>query len=162
MEQEVDEGSLRFAENHLLRIGNQPDACNTRILHYLRYAFNPLKKLLHIGEIAVTRKFHWRDTIGKGTNGLQESALPRKYVFHIPVERGWHTDKSKRFGSRRTIQHDGIVAAFTPVLVDIHHRAQLFHSRQNSHFFSFDSGAPGGAKNEKNIRRDSPPIALDL
>ena len=70
--------------------------------------------------------------------------------------------KRMRFGGRRTIEHDHVITAFAPELVDVHHGAQLFHAGQDGQFFRFDVADAGGAQDGNHVGGDLAPVPLDL
>src|ERR1035441_1901506 len=60
------------------------------------------------------------------------------------------------------LNHDGVLIFHPPVLIDIHHGAQLFHAGQNGEFFRLDTADARGAQHGAYIGGDFLPVALDL
>ena len=83
-------------------------------------------------------------------------------MLHVPVERGGHADEAEALGGGRAVEHDDVVAALAPVLVDVHHGAQLFHAGQDGEFVRLDTAEPGGAQDAGDVGGDLLPVAVDL
>jgi hypothetical protein len=83
-------------------------------------------------------------------------------VLHVPVERGRHAYESHGFSGGRAIQHNDVVTLLAPKLVDVHHRAELFHTRQNGQFLGFHIADPRGAQHGNHVRGDLAPVPLNL
>ena len=78
VQREIDEGALRFAQHHALRIGDQADAGDLGIFQQLADAVEAAEQILDVGEVAVGGQFHRRDAIGERPHGLQDAALERE------------------------------------------------------------------------------------
>ena len=70
--------------------------------------------------------------------------------------------KRMRFGGGRGVEHDHVVALLAPVLVDVHHRAELFHARKNREFLGLHAADAGRAQHRAHVGRDLLPVPLDL
>ena len=133
-----------------------------RIFHDFVNAFEFLEEIADVDEVAVGGQLERRDAIGDGADGFQQIPLKGKNVLHVPVERGGHADEAQRFGGRRGVEHDHVVALLAPVLVDVHHGAELFHAGKNGEFLGFHAADAGGAQHGTDVGRDLLPVALDL
>ena len=83
-------------------------------------------------------------------------------MLHVPIECRWHTDKAHRFGSRRGIEHNDVVALFAAILVYVHHGAQFFHAGQDRKFLCLHTADASGAQHRCDIRGNFLPMALDF
>jgi hypothetical protein len=83
-------------------------------------------------------------------------------MFHVPLERGRHTDEAQGFRRGRAIQHDDVVSAFAAELVDIHHGSQLFHAGQDGQLLGLDVADPGGAQYRGDVGGDLAPVPFDF
>ena len=162
VKREVDEGSLRFAQDHFFGIGDEADAGDFRIFEESVHAFEFVEEIADVDEIAVRGQVEGRDAIGDGADGLQEIPLKGKDVLHIPIESGGHADEAQRFGGGSGIEDDDVVTLLAAVLVDVHHRAELFHAGKDGEFFGFDSADAGSAEDGTDVGGDFLPVALDL
>ncbi len=162
VQREIDECPLRFAQHHFLGIGDQPDAGDLRIFEQFRNPFQSPEQLLDIAEVAVRGQLHRRNAIGHRPHGFENSALEREDVLHVPFERGGHADEAHGFGGGRAIEHDHLVTPLAPVLIHVHHRAQLFHAGQNGQLLGLHVADAGGAQDGNHIGGDLAPVPLDL
>ena len=132
------------------------------IFQQLRDAFQAAEQILDIGEVAIGRQFHRRNPIRHRPHGFEYSALEREDVLHVPFERGRHADEAHGFGGRRAIQHDHLVMPLAPVLIHVHHGAQLFHARQDGQLFGLHVADAGGAQHRDDVSGNLAPMPLDL
>src|SRR6201987_879448 len=117
---------------------------------------------MDIREITVGRQFKRGDTIGNRTDGFKQGTLERKDMLHIPVQRGGHANETHGFSSRRCIEYDDVVAVLAAIQVDVHHGAELFHSRQNGQFFRFDVADSRRTQYRNDVGGDLLPVTLDF
>ena len=162
MQRKVDERALGLAQHHLLGIGDQPDAGDLGIFQQLGDAFQASEQILDVGEVAVGGQFHRRNPVGHRPHGLEQPALEREDVLHVPFERGGHADEAHGFGGGRAIEHDHVVALLAPELVDVHHGAQLFHAGQDGQLFGLHVADAGGAQHGDHVGGNLAPVPLDL
>ena len=133
-----------------------------RIFQEVVNAFELVKEIADVDEVAVRGEVEGRDAIGDGAHGFQQIPLKRKNVLHVPIERGGHADEAEGFGGGSGVEDDDVVALLAAVLVDVHHGAELFHAGKDGEFFGFDSADAGSAQYGADVGGDFLPVALDL
>ena len=83
-------------------------------------------------------------------------------MLHVPVERGGHADEAHGLSGRRGIEDNHVVTLLAPVLIDVHHRAELFHAGEDRKFLGLHAADAGSAQYRSYVGRDFLPMTLDL
>ena len=83
-------------------------------------------------------------------------------MLHVPFERGGHADEAHGFGGGRAIEHDHLVALLAPVLIHVHHGAELFHAGKDRQLFGLHVADAGGSQHGDDVGRDLAPVPLDF
>ena len=99
---------------------------------------------------------------GSSADRLQDAPLHREDMLCIPFERGRQAHETKGLGCGRAIEHDDIELLLSPILIDVHHRAQLFHARGDGHLLGFHFAQAGSPRHGSDVAGNPAPMPLDL
>ena len=162
VEVEVGEGSLRFLDDHFLRVEHQP---HRRLLGIGQQGFHTIQlqdQFLHSIEKIIVGDGKVHHGAQDGPGQLYRFLLNREDLLQVPTGYIGHGQQLQGRSCGRTIHDDDLVIAVVVQMHNLQEAGDLFHAREDGHLFGDDVVQPPPLQHRSHVALHVAPVLLHL